>query len=77
VIALLRYLIINIFRVLFYRIYVWRVGITVTFVSEIETVSITSVFQQCRSNNENHYVVSVVFLAAFGEKMSVREPSFW
>ena len=38
------------------------------FISEIEAVSLTGVFQRCSAIDEKHGVVNVVFLTEFGEK---------
>ena len=39
-----------------------------SFISEIESVSLTGVFQRCGTIDEKHGVVDGVFLAEFGEK---------
>jgi len=38
------------------------------FVSEIEPMSLTGVFQWCSTIDEKHSVFSVVFVAAFGNE---------
>jgi hypothetical protein len=51
----------------------------VAFVSEIEAVSLASVFQWCCTIDEKHGVVHVVFLAKFGKECvseSVRSHRF-
>jgi hypothetical protein len=44
------------------------VPISMVFISEIEAVSLTGVFQRCSAIDEKHSVFNVVFLAEFGKE---------